>query len=82
MPISRAIVRRIGQRARHFGIVRRYEKSASEAGRLMHHILRQARLPRYRIECFASRVIAPDLQHRLQYQYPDLAVCLMPSGRA
>jgi hypothetical protein len=41
--------------------------------RLAHHLARQVQVPRYRLDGLARRVLAPDPQHRLQYQHPDLA---------
>ena len=43
------------------------------ADRLAHHPARQMQVSRYRLHGFPRRELAPDLQHRFQYQHPDLA---------
>lgn len=41
--------------------------------RLANNLARQMKVSRYRLDGFARRMLAPDPQHRLQYQHPDLA---------
>jgi hypothetical protein len=41
--------------------------------RLAHHFARQMQVSHDRLDGFPRRVLAPDPQHRLQYQHPDLA---------